>query len=242
MYPLSTFSMLVDLSNKDITNTFVLDEDYIVNGKSVYIVLSSSKWDNVAKVYTSPVSALDFISASVDTLSSLMLFSLGPNQPYLSGSDRYFYKVASEYGFLSGYGFNGENLFILDPVYFCTITNSPFNSSGNIIIDSKEIRSLYIYNCSITGIFISQNVSVSSLSNIYFGSTYLIKSSGIFENFLSILAETGPNNGNIYQMDNLGYNNDNSENFDPFLFLDFQGLTAIDSLTGTKGWVLNKGY
>lgn len=236
MYPLSAFIVAVSGANNVCTNNFKLNEDYYVFDKSAYIALSSEKWNDVTKVYTSPVSALDYISVSNDYIPSLTQFTLGPNQPFLSGGDRYFYKIATESGFISGYGFLGDTFVIYSPVVFCNVSNSFFDGSGNLTIASSQLQLLYVNNCAISGIYISQNTTLSGLTNVYFGGTYLAASNGTFDEFLIHLAQYGPTNGSFVVLDDAGYNNNPPSLMNPFNSLNAQGQTAMHTLTTTKGW------
>lgn len=236
MYPLSAFVTLLDGSLNNITNTFTESQDYFLSGKSVFLALSSTKLNDIYRVYTSPLSSLDYITASSDNIPNLLVFAIGSNQPYLSGEDRYFYKTVTN-GFLSGHTFKGRNLIIYPQISFVTVTHSEFDNSGNIDIRSSDLASLYIHNCAVSGIFISLGVELSALTYLYFGNTYLAGGTGgNFETFLAHLCTYGPNNGFIYQTGEAGYQGSPPSNFNPFTMLNYIGQTAMHHLTTIKGW------
>ena len=239
MYPLSAFvTLLSGFPTTDCTSNFIYEKDYFVQGKNAFIALSSAKWDKVSRVQTSSVSALDYISVDADYINNLNAVEFNPynNQPFLTGGDTYNFNTG--YGVLCAYNYNGREFIANNNNRSIILSNClAGNGSGYITLQGSNLQQLMLLNVGVSGIFISNNVYLTACNFLFFQNTFLIGGTGGygFEVFLSHLAQYGPNYGYI-QVNDAGYNNVPPSNMNPFRYLNTQGLTAMDALTGTKRW------
>lgn len=233
MYPLSTFATLYNKDYAVFTNTFTEGVDFFLSGKSAYIALSSRKWDEVVRIDTSPVSALDYINADGKILSSLNFFNFTANQPFLTaGGQDYFYYLNS--GLISAVGYKGDALVLFPGTIDAAFRDSFFDGSGNVTFLGNDIQNLILYNCAISGLIITEGVRLTAFNSLQNNKTYMDPVS--LSNFIVHLCSYGKDYGNFIQNQDKGYNNNPSSGFNPFNNLTPNGITAMDYLTSVKNW------
>lgn len=197
------------------TQNFVETSDYVLSGSSLFINLSSGKWANVDTVVTT-VCALDLLD--VRPFSNIVLKVSGSYQPYLS-TGSFFYDT--NLGTVSSRSWLGKT-FPLYNAYFCYFGFSLSCIEVQIYAKSVEILRI-VNNTSLTGINLYPGSSLSGTNYFHIEENNLLDISSL-ENVLSSLAlQTLQTGGNLF----LG----TSANATSAI------ATAVDTLTGTKGWV-----
>ena len=233
MYPLSTFATLYDNGgNSNYANSFVEGVDYFTNQNSAYIALSSTLWNNVTRIDTSPVSALTYINADGRVLSSLNTFIFNAtNQPYLSSNNYYYYLNS---GLISAVGYSGNQLNIWQGTSIVYLRDSSFNGSGVAFISGNSLEYFTLINCAVSSIVIPPWFNLTGFKRFTNSRTYLDPVS--LSNFLVHLCTYAPANGTLEQFYERGYNDIPNTNNNPYKQLNESGKTAMNYLTSVKNW------
>lgn len=230
MYPLSTFVSVMS-AGFDRTNDFIPGVDYTVQDKSLFIILSSDKWDNVEQVRTSSVSALDYISADSQVLTSLAVFNI-TNQPFLTGEEDYFYRL-TELAWVSAVNLKGRNFIIYPSTKSAYYRYSGSGVNGNIVIKGNDFEWLSLTNCSLSGIILPVGRPLTAFSSFQNERTNLDPEN--FSSFIQHLCAYGKNNITFLQKYDAGYNGDDSQTgYNPFKNLTPAAGTAWHYLTAEK--------
>ena len=241
MYTLSAAVSLYDGfgSGNNIVNNFIEGVDYALSGKSIFAILSSTKWNDVA-IMTTSVSALDYVSADTQSLTSLFSFTLNStNQPYLTGQNNYYMNTP----FISAVGYQGKDLYIYPGTILAYYRDGlPTQGYGNIVFTGSDINYIRLVNCALSGVVISNQVTLSGLILFENIKTFIATDPQVFSTFIQHLCTYAPNNGNFYQEGEKGYNNFTPtppNTMNPFKTLDVAGTTAMHHLTTIKNWTYN---
>jgi len=232
MTPLSTFMFCFSGGLTNCTNAFTENKDYIVSGKSCFAVLTSTNWSAVNSIFTPLCSQLSYfaITSALSAVTQSQTNAYG-NQPFLTGGN-----VQTVTPTVCAYG-NGQTVPIV------TVSNGNRTFLGmdftwsesnnfrpgfmNLNLNGSTLEVLSLSNCYLTGINMSADFNCSSLASIGFSNTkffqgQLAPDAGL-KRFLERLVSQGPNNGNLYALNDLNP-------------LDPSIITLIRTLTSTKGW------
>lgn len=230
MYPLSTFVTLFS-GGEICTNNFIPGVDYKVEDKSLYVILSSERWDCIEKVNTSPVSALDYISADSQVLTSLAVFNM-TNQPFLTAEQDYYYHL-TDLAWVSAVGLKGRNFIIYPGTNSAYYRHSGSGIAGNVVIKDNDITNLILTNCSVSGIILPTNRPLSALGGFSNEKTWLDPQN--FSSLIEHLCTYGKNYINFFQKYDAGFNGGDGETgFNPFKHLTPSAGTAWHHLTAEK--------